>query len=50
MFFGVKSATFPGVSIGDHVIVRGGSLVIKDLPANVVVGGNPATIIRQVNR
>lgn len=47
-FFGVKSATFPGVSLGDHVIVRAGSLVTKDVPSNVMVGGSPAEIIRQV--
>jgi sugar O-acyltransferase (sialic acid O-acetyltransferase NeuD family) len=46
-FFGVKSATFPRVSIGDRVVVRGGSLVVQDVPANVVVSGNPAIIIRR---
>jgi sugar O-acyltransferase (sialic acid O-acetyltransferase NeuD family) len=45
-YFGVKSATFPGVCIGDHVVIRGGSLVIRDVPGNTVVGGNPARIIR----
>jgi sugar O-acyltransferase (sialic acid O-acetyltransferase NeuD family) len=44
-FFGVKSATFPRITIGDNVIVRGGALVIKDVPANVVVGGNPAQVL-----
>jgi sugar O-acyltransferase (sialic acid O-acetyltransferase NeuD family) len=49
-FFGVKSATFPRITIGDNVIVRGGALVIKDVPSNVVVGGNPAQIIHQVTQ
>jgi UDP-perosamine 4-acetyltransferase len=44
-FFGVKSATFPKITIGDNVIVRGGALVIKDVPDNVVVGGNPAQVL-----
>ena len=43
-FFGVKSATFPDVSIGNDVIVRGGSLIVRDIPSNAVVGGNPARI------
>jgi sugar O-acyltransferase (sialic acid O-acetyltransferase NeuD family) len=48
-FLGVKSAVFPEVKIGDHVIVRGGSLVIKDVPSQVVIGGNPAMIIRTLS-
>lgn len=48
-FFGVKSATFPRLSIGDHVIVRGGSLVVKDLPGFVVAGGNPARVLRSLD-
>ena len=42
---------FPGVQvignirIGDNVIIGAGSLVIKDVPSNCVVGGNPAKII-----
>jgi sugar O-acyltransferase (sialic acid O-acetyltransferase NeuD family) len=48
-FFGVASATFPRIVIGDNVVVRGGSLVIEDVPDNVVVGGNPAKILRSVD-
>jgi sugar O-acyltransferase (sialic acid O-acetyltransferase NeuD family) len=48
-FFGVKSATFPDVSIGNDVIVRGGSLVVQDIPSNAVVGGNPAQIISNLS-
>jgi sugar O-acyltransferase (sialic acid O-acetyltransferase NeuD family) len=47
-FFGVKSATIPNVTIGDHTVVMAGSLVTKDAPAGVVLGGNPATIIKKV--
>lgn len=35
------------ISIGDNVIIGAGSVVVKDIPANCVVGGNPAKIIRQ---
>lgn len=34
-----------GVSIGDDVIVCPGSVVTKSIPANSVVGGNPARVI-----
>ncbi len=44
-FFGVKSATFPNVKIGDGVVVRAGSLVTKDVEAGAKVGGVPAVKI-----
>lgn len=45
-FFGVKSAVIPGVSIGRDVKVMAGALVTGDLPQRVLVGGNPARIVR----
>lgn len=38
----------PGVNIGDNVVVASGSVVTKDVPANMVVGGNPARIIKSI--
>jgi maltose O-acetyltransferase len=38
----------PGVSIGENTVVGAGSVVTKDLPANVVAVGNPARVIRQL--
>lgn len=35
----------PGTSIGDNTIVRSGSVVVKDLPANVIAQGVPCTVI-----
>jgi acetyltransferase-like isoleucine patch superfamily enzyme len=35
-----------GVKIGDEVIVGAGSVVVKDVPSNCIVAGNPAKIIR----
>lgn len=32
----------PGVTIGDNTVIASGSVVIKSVIANVVVGGNPA--------
>ena len=37
-----------GVSIGKNSIIAAGSVVTKDVPANVIVGGNPARIIRDI--
>jgi hypothetical protein len=38
----------PGVTIGENSIVAAGAVVTKDVPDNVVVGGNPAKIIRHL--
>jgi len=39
----------PGVSIGANSIVGAGAIVTKDVPANVVVAGNPARVIKQLD-
>jgi maltose O-acetyltransferase len=38
----------PGVTIGANTVVGAGSVVVKDLPANVVAVGNPARVIREI--
>ena len=38
-----------GVNIGENSIVGAGAVVLKDVPANVVVGGNPATIVKELD-
>jgi sugar O-acyltransferase (sialic acid O-acetyltransferase NeuD family) len=47
-FFGLKSVVLPDKSIGNNVSVMAGSLVATDLPDNVVVGGNPARVMRSI--
>jgi maltose O-acetyltransferase len=39
----------PGVTIGDNVVVASGAVVTKDVPSNVVVGGNPARVIKEID-
>ena len=38
-----------GVTIGKNSIVAAGAVVVKDVPDNVVVGGNPAKIIKELD-
>ncbi|MYL81704.1 acyltransferase [Desulfovibrio aerotolerans] len=38
---------FPGVTVGRQAIVAAGSLVVHDVPDNMVVAGRPATILRE---
>lgn len=45
-FIGCGSIIMPNVTIGDHVIVAAGSVVTKDVPANSIVAGNPAKVIK----
>ncbi|MFM5634074.1 sugar O-acetyltransferase [Aeromonas veronii] len=36
----------PGVTIGDNSVIGAGSVVTKDVPANVVAAGNPCKVLR----
>ena len=36
-----------GITIGENALVRAGSVVTKDVPANAVVAGNPARILKK---
>ncbi|TDK63275.1 acetyltransferase [Bacillus salipaludis] len=48
VWIGGKSVINPGVIIGNNVVIASGSVVTKNIPNNVVVGGNPAKIIKQI--
>lgn len=37
-----------GVTIGENSVVAAGSVVTKDVPANMLMGGNPARVIRSI--
>jgi maltose O-acetyltransferase len=38
----------PGVVLGDNVVVASGSVVTKSFPDNVVIGGNPARVLKEI--
>jgi maltose O-acetyltransferase len=40
----------PGVRIGQNSIIAAGSVVTKDVPQNTIVAGNPAKVIRNIDR
>ena len=40
----------PGVTIGKNAVVAAGAVVTKDVPNDVVVGGNPARIIKKIDK
>ncbi len=48
-WLGANVTVLPGVTIGDNTVVGAGSVVTKDLPANVVAVGNPCRVLREIN-
>ena len=49
VFIGVNSIILMGSKIGNNVIVGAGSVISGTIPDNVVVAGNPARVIRNLN-
>ena len=45
VFIGAHSIIIGNVKIGPNAIIAAGSVVTKDVPANSIVGGNPAKVI-----
>ena len=48
VWLGGGCVLLPGVSIGDNTVIGAGSIVTKDIPANVVAYGNPCRVIREI--
>lgn len=48
VWIGSNATVLPGVTIGDGAVVAAGAVVTKDVPANMIVGGVPAKIIKPV--
>ena len=47
VWIGRESIIMPGVKIGDGAIIAAYSVVVKDVPAYTVYGGNPARFIKE---
>lgn len=48
VWFGAGVQVMPGVTIGDNVVIGGGSVVIKDIPSDCVAVGSPCKPVRKI--
>ena len=50
VWIGGGAILLPGVSIGRNAVVGAGAVVTHDVPANTIVVGNPARVIREIKQ
>ena len=48
-WLGAGVIVLPGITIGDNTVIGAGSVVTKDIPANVIAVGNPCKVLREIN-
>lgn len=48
-WIGTGAIILPGVTIGDNTVIGAGSVVTRDIPANVVAVGNPCRVLREIS-
>ena len=49
VWLGDHSVILKGVTIGENSVVAASAVVTKDVPANVIVAGNPAKVVKQLD-
>ena len=49
-WIGANVVIMPGVTIGENSVIGAGSVVTKDIPANVVAFGTPCKVYREINQ
>jgi len=45
---GSNATILCGITIGENALIGAGAVVTKDVPANTIVAGNPAKIMKQI--
>jgi len=48
VWIGARAVILPGVTVGSNSIIAAGSVVIKNVKSNTLVGGNPARLIKNL--
>ena len=49
-FIGTNATLMPGITVGECAFVAAGAVVVKDVPARMVVAGVPARVVREVDK
>ena len=49
-WLGAGVIVLPGVTIGDNTVIGAGSVVTRDIPANVVAVGSPCRVLREIGQ
>ncbi|PIE39408.1 MAG: acetyltransferase [Gammaproteobacteria bacterium] len=49
VWIGDHATVLKGVTIGDNAVVAAGAVVTRNIPANTVVAGNPAQVVKQLD-
>ena len=47
VWLGANVTVLPGVTIGDNTVIGAGSVVSKDIPANVIAAGVPCRVLKE---
>lgn len=50
VWIGANVTVLPGVTIGENSVIGAGSIVTKNIPANVVAVGSPCKVLRLINK
>jgi acetyltransferase-like isoleucine patch superfamily enzyme len=50
VWIGDSAIVCKGVRIGENSIIAAGSVVVKEVPENVIAGGNPATVLKGLDK
>ncbi len=48
VWIGANTVIVPGITIGENSVIGAGSVVTRDIPANVVAVGNPCSVMREI--
>jgi maltose O-acetyltransferase len=49
-WLGASVVVLPGITIGERAVVGAGSVVTRDVPADAIVAGNPARVLRFIDQ
>lgn len=50
VWIGLGATILPGVTIGDNSVIVAGSVVTRDIPANVIAFGSPCKVISEFQK